>query len=446
MSSVLPIVVMAVLIGINAVFVAAEFAIIAAPRVAIRQLAEAGNRLAGVVARIQESPRLQDRYLATTQLGITGASLGLGMYGEHLLAEWIAAGLGDLGAGRWMAAHTLASLLAVAVLSYFHVVVGEIIPKGVALQRPVRTALWVAPLLRAFQWVAYPLVLVLNALGTAVLRLFGVRREGSAERFRTPEEIETIVRESQAGGKLRKTSAEVIQELIDWGNLSAGEVMVPRVRTVALPLGSTPAEVRDALRSSPFTRYPVFEDTIDRIVGVAHVKDLLRFLPKDRTLAAGDVHPVAFLPETASLERVLAGMREARSQLAVVMDEHGGTAGIVTIEDLFEEVVGAVDEERSHVPETHRDAEGRLRVLGTVRVEDLGELLGVVLEHPEVDTVSGLVLALLDRPPVVGDEVTYEEVLLRVTAVQDHGVRECVAERVEGRETEDAGGEKGAEE
>lgn len=439
MDAIIPITIMAVLIVLNALFVAAEFAIIGAPRVAVQRRAEGGSRVAATVARIQDDPRLQDRFIATAQLGITGVSLALGMYGEHLLAEWIAGWIEGVGLPRWIAAHTLATIGAVAILTYFHVVIGEMVPKGVALQRPIRTALWITPSIRIFQWATYPLVVALNSLGNAVLRAFGVRRsEGGEEQFRTAEEIETIVRESHAGGLLRRTSAEVVQELIDFGDLSAGEVMVPRVRTVAIRGGSAPEAIRAAIRDTPFTRYPVIGQDLDHITGMVHVKDLLRLLAENRPLAPADVRPVAYLPESASLERVMGGMREAGSQLAVVMDEWGGTAGIVTIEDLFEEVIGPIDEEQSDFPEIRSAAEG-LRVEGVARLEDVGERLGVALHHPEVDTVSGLVLALLERPPAVGDAVEYEEVRFRVTAVREHGVGECVVERVEGGATEQAG-------
>ncbi|HEX7239306.1 MAG TPA: hemolysin family protein, partial [Longimicrobiaceae bacterium] len=413
----------------NALFVAAEFAIVGVPRVSVERRAAAGDRVARTVLHILRDPVRQDRYIATAQLGITVASLGLGMYGEHVLAEWIghalvSAGLGDL---RWVAAHTVASVLAVAILTYFHIVIGEMVPKSLALQQPERTAMWVTRPILWMQMAVYPAILALNALGNGLLRLVGIdRQEGTGEHYRTPEELQFIVRESQAGGLLRKESAEVVQELLEWGDLTAGEVMVPRVRITGIPVGASFTEVREIVRGSPHTRYPIYRGSLDDIVGMIHIKDLFRRLRNRRSVHENDARSVPYVPETALIETVLSAMREARSQLAVVMDEHGGTAGVITLEDLFEEVVGEIEEGSAvHRPDVHRAPDGTLHVAGTVRLDEVGEELGLVLEHEEVDTVSGLVLSILDRPPTVGDAVVYDDVRFEVVTVEGHGVREA---------------------
>lgn len=421
--------IVAVLLLANALFVAAEFAIVGAPRVSVERRAASGDRVARTVLRILRDPRRQDRYIATAQLGITVASLGLGMYGEHALAEWIvgwleAAGLGEL---RWIAAHTVASILAVAVLTYFHIVVGEMVPKSLALQQPERTAMWVTAPILWLQIAVYPLIVGLNALGNGLLRLVGVNRTyATGEHFRTPEELQFIVRESQAGGMLRKESAEVVQELLDWADLTAGEVMVPRVRITGIPVGATFQDVREIVRGHPHTRYPVYRGSLDDIVGMVHVKDLFRRLRNRRSVHVRDAREVPYVPETATIDTVFEAMRRVRSQMAVVMDEHGGTAGVITLEDLFEEVVGEIEEGPAARPEIFRDTEGVLHAAGTARIEEVGEELGVVLEHEEVDTVSGLVLSILERPPAVGDAVVYDDVRFEVVAVEGHGVREAV--------------------
>ncbi|HEX8320719.1 hemolysin family protein [Longimicrobium sp.] len=426
MDKVVPIVIITVLILLNALFVAAEFAIVGAPRASIERRAAEGDAAARMVSNILKDPRRQDRYIATAQLGITVASLGLGMYGEHVLAEWIGHWLVGLGPLREAGAHTLASVLAVALLTYFHIVVGEMIPKSIALQQADKAAVWVTPPVLVVQKILYPLVIGLNALGNAVLRLAGINRYvASGEHYRTPEELQFIVRESQAGGMLRQESADVLQELLEFGDLTAGEVMIPRVHVVGIPAGATADEMLDILRSSPHTRYPVYEGSLDHITGVVHIKDILRRMPNRRALRPSEVREVPYIPETAEMDTVLAAMRRVNSQMAVVMDEHGGTAGVITIEDLFEEVVGEIEEGWVARPEIHRALDGRLLVAGTVRISQVGEELGLVLEHDEVDTVSGLVLSLLDRPPLVGDVVEYDDVRFEVTAVEGHGVSEC---------------------
>lgn len=425
-----PTLIIFVLILLNGLFVAAEFAIVGAPRATIDRLAVTGNRAARLVRHILSDPRETDRFIATAQLGITLASLGLGMYGEHLLAEWLAGRFEALGAGRWIAAHTLGSVTAVAILTYFHIVVGEMVPKSLALSRADRAVLWIAPLMRAIQFAFFPLVVLLNGIGNGVLHALGIRREeGGSETVRTPDELAYIVRESQAGGMLRRESATVVQELLEFGELTAEQVMVPRVRVVGLDLEDTGADVRSTLGRSPHSRYPVVDGDLDHIVGMLHVKDLLGGLAEGQKVANLPVRPVPFVPESAKTEEVLATMRAQRSQLVVVMDEHGGTAGIITLEDLLEEVVGELTEDKTSMAEIRKREDGKLIVAGTVRLSDAGNALNVVLEHPEVESVSGLVLALLGRPPKVGDSVDFEEAHVEVLKVRGHGVHEALIER-----------------
>jgi CBS domain containing-hemolysin-like protein len=419
--------IIAALIALNALFVASEFAIVGAPKAVIDRLARDGNWVARMVKGILENRRQQDRFIATAQLGITLASLGLGMYGEHLLADVLAGYFERLGAAQWVAAHTLGSILAIAILTYFHIVLGEMIPKSIALQRADRTVLWVAPAVKLVQLVLYPIVLALNGIGNSLLRLVGVRREQeSQEHYRHPEELAYLVRESAASGMLRTESASVVQELFEFGELTAREVMVPRVRIVGLPVGVEVEAIRATLMSSLHTRYPVYEESIDYIIGVVHVKHLLRCLSEGRALRREDIRTVPFVPVGVAVDQVLSAMTEGRSQLAVVLDEHGGTAGLVTVEDLFEEVVGSFGEDPAERPEVFHDAEGRLHVTGTLRLDEVGRALGVVLEHEEVDTAGGLVMTVLGRLPRVGDSVEYDGVRFEVAAVRRRAVEEIV--------------------
>lgn len=426
MDSLLPILIILILILLNGLFVAAEFAMVGVPRARIECLAAQGHRTARMVLRFLHDPRHQDRYIATAQLGITGASLGLGMYGEHVLAEWLSQWLEFLGTSRWIAVHGVASVLSITILTYFHIVLGEMIPKSLALLSAERTVLWITPPIRWIQIMLYPLVVGLNAIGTLILRLMGIRREFSATHFHTPQDLEYLVRESEQGGMLRAETGQVLRGLFEFGELTAGEIMVPRVRVLGLPVDASPEQITSVVRASRHTRYPVFRGDLDHIVGVIHIKDILRLTLAGKTLAENGIGQVPYVPETAELDTVLATMRRDHVQLVVVMDEHGGTAGIITLEDLFEEVVGDIEEGTSQLPDISRDAAGRLRVAGTVRLDEVGKALGVTLEHKEVDTVSGLVLMLLDRPPAVGDEVTYNRLHFEVVVVEGHGVGTCL--------------------
>ncbi len=417
------------LLLLNALFVAAEFAIVSTPRATMEQRVQEGDRMASRLLRTMTSARSQDQYIATAQIGITLASLGLGMYGEHTLTLWLEPRLELAGASRFVTVHALASVLAVTVLSYLHIFLGEMIPKGLALSHAEATARAVYWPMAAVRIVLLPLVLLLNQVGNACLRLIGVKRqENPHELFYTPEELQLVVDESRREGALRAESGLILRELFEFGDLTAGQAMVPRVGVVGLPAGAGAADVRRILADARHTRYPVFEGSLDHIVGMLHVKDLLRRLVTDEPISAADMRRLPFVPETAQLDDVLATMQRTRAHMAVVIDEHGGTAGIISLEDLFEEVVGEIDEGAPRRPALAPQPDGSVRAAGTVRLDELGRCFNLDLEHDEVESVSGLVLAQLGRPPVVGDVVEYGRIRLQVLAITGRGVREVRAE------------------
>jgi len=425
------ILVIAVLILLNAIFVAAEFAIVGAPRAAIDARAASKQPLARLVQSVLREPKRQDRYIATAQIGITVASLGLGMYGEHVLAGWILELLGRATWTQWLAAHGVASLVALAILTYFHIVLGEMVPKSLALRDAEQIVLWITPPMLWIQTLLLPLVVVLNSIGNGVLKMAGISRQTqNADQYYTSEELQLIVQESEEQGALREDAGQMLRELFAFGDRTAGEVMVPRVRISGIAVGSSAEELRTLLRGSPHTRYPVYEGDLDHIVGMYHIKDLLRLLLTNQSVTAVGARQVPVVPETSLLDDVLSTMRRDRTQIAVVIDEHGGTAGIVTLEDLFEEVVGEI-EEGSSTPGPQWDPTGRLRVPGTLRLDALGRFFELELAHEEVDSVSGLVLALLGRPPRVGDSVRYERLRIDVTAVKGRGVDEAAVSLVD---------------
>jgi CBS domain containing-hemolysin-like protein len=421
-----------ILVVLNGLFVAAEFAIVGASRATVGHLVEQGRRGAQRVSEILEDPQKQDRYIATAQIGITVASLGLGMYGEHQLAGWFERWLTPWASNPWLAAHVLASGLAVAILTYLHIVIGEMVPKALALQHAAHTALWVTPVIVALQRPLSPLVHGLNGVGNWILSLAGIRRQFGAERYHTSDELEFIIRESQEGGLLRGESGTLLRELFDFGDLTAGEVMVPRVQITGIPVGAAPDELRAIVKARAHTRYPVYSGDLDNIIGSLHIKDVFRHLIADRPVTARDARTLPYVPGPVAMDNVLAAMRRHRAQMAVVMDQHGGTAGIVTMEDLFEEVVGDIEEGHGRTSIV-RDAPDRLRVRGTVRLEEVAAALGCSLEHPKVTTVSGLVLLLLGRPAAVSDVVTWNNVRIEVTAVAGRGVSDAVIQMVAGR-------------
>ena len=415
----------AIIVGfvlLNALFVAAEFALVSAPRLAIAHRASTGDSVAARLLAILRSAARQDRYIATAQMGITIASVGLGMFGEHRLAAWIGPKIDVPGLTHALVTAGLAGIVAVTVLTFVHIVFGEMIPKSLALQRTQAVVRLVHWPMRIMFVVTYPLIAGLNLTARAALRLVGIRRQVS-EHTHTPEELELIVDESARSGALRKEAGSLVKELLGFGDLVAGQVMVPRVRVVGLPVGSTPDDVRATLRTHRHTRYPVFDGDLDHVVGLLHVKDLLRRLINDEGVSSSDVRQIPVVPVTSPLDDVLSTLERAHAHMAVVIDEHGGTAGIVSIEDLMEEVVGEIDEGVPESPPLVRAADGSVTAAGTVRLDELGQWLNVALEHEEVESVSGLVLARLGRPANVGDVIDYGPIRLQVTATSGRGVR-----------------------
>jgi magnesium and cobalt exporter, CNNM family len=425
----MPIAIIVLLVLANGLFVAAEFAIVGAPRASVEHMVTQGSRLARRVLRILENPRLQDRYIATTQVGITAASLGLGMYGEHWLADHIATALEPLGASRWIAAHTVASVVAVAVLTYLHIVIGEMVPKALALQGAQRTAIYLTPFVEVLERVLMPVIVPLNATANGLLHLFGIRRQQvEGERYHTAEELQYIVQESQEGGMLRGEAGQILSDLFEFGDRTAGEAMVPRVLLTGIPVGCEPDELRAIVRSQAHTRYPVYSGDLDHIIGSMHIKEVLRHLISNRAVTARDARELPYVPGPAAIDQVLAAMRRYRAQMAVVMDQHGGTAGLVTMEDLFEEVVGDIEEGRGRAAIV-REPNGGVRVRGTVRLDEISKTLDWPLEHDRVTTISGLVLLLLGRPAQQGDVVTWKDARIEVATVVGRGVGEALVRR-----------------
>ena len=414
-----------VLVLINGIFVAAEFALLAAPRPGLERRAKSGDRFARRVITLLTSPAAQDRYIATAQLGITLASLGLGMYGEHALSTLLEPYVGHVPA---IGGAALAGTIAIGVLTLAHIVLGEMVPKGVALQHPEPVARFTAIPMRLTLVLLYPLVKLSNTAAWFFLRILGITRHANVrDRLYTPEELQLIVEESHHGGAIRAESGEIVRELFEFGELTASQVMVPRVRIVGIPLGATPADIRQIVAQRNHTRYAVYDGDLDHIVGMLHVKDLLRRLMQNDPVIAADVRRVPVVPETAALDDVLAAMQRTHAHMAVVVDEHGGTAGLVTIEDLFEEVVGEIDEGVPVAPALQAQPDGSVEVAGTVRLDELGQHFHLDLEHEDVDSVSGLVLARLGRPPSVGDVVEYDRIRLEVTATTGRGVKQARA-------------------
>ena len=406
----------AVLVAANALFVAAEFSLVAARRTRIEAMIRRGDRRAMAARAVMQNIT---RFISGTQLGITLTSLGLGWIGEPALAEPI---------GRWFAAlpsplatiatHGVAVSLAFVLITYLHVVLGELVPKSLALLYPEALGRWLARPLTLFTTVTNPFIWLLNNSATGLTRLFGARPMSERERVHSPEEILMLVEQSRQTGGLGSQDARMIAGVFEFSEKNAREVMTPRTQMVALPLTLAIADAADRVAAAGRSRYPVYRDSLDDIVGTVHAKDILRAL---RGAAGGTLEsilrPPLLVPGTREVEDVLADMKRQKVHLAIVLDEYGGTAGLVTMEDLLEEIVGQIYDEYDRpeaVTATGAAATPASVVTGGTEVADVNRAYGLQIDDTDYTTIGGVVFGALGRLPKVGDRVELAGATLEV--------------------------------
>ncbi len=435
MSYLVPSLLILLLVVLNGLFVAAEFAIVASRKARIDALATQGKSGARQVQQTLASIPNQDRYIAVAQVGISLAGIGLGMYGEHSIAGWLYGPLERLGGLAEGLAHTIGTLLAVAVLTYLHVVIGEMIPKAMALQAPESTARRIAQLMRVFGLLLAPLVWFLNSIGNLCLRLLGVPVAGHGRHY-SVRELEQLVDESFESGAVADRQHELIDNIFSFGERVAAQLMTPRTRVVGLELSSSPEEVLTTIEEG-YSRLPVYQGDLDHIVGILHVKDFIKASISGQPFELAKLMRRApRVPEQLPAETLLKAFKRLKVHIAVVMNEYGGTAGIVTLEDLLEEVMGDLQDEFDDAEGRVRELEpGRLLTPGDVLIAEMNRDYGLKLSEARSETLGGLVVDELGRAPEVGDEVRLEDVTLRVEAIEGLAVRELIVILPEREET-----------
>lgn len=413
MNDVVGVLLVLVLVFLNAFFVAAEFALVKIRQTRLSELSSEGGRRARVAESMAKS---LDAYLSATQLGITMASLGLGWVGEPALSHLLRPPLHLMGLESDTALHTASALVAFVVITFLHIVLGELAPKSLAIQRTEGTVLNIAYPLRWFSAVFRPIIWLFNTAALAVLRLFDIQPATEAQLAHSEEELRMIITASQAGGHIDEVEQTIMRRALTFGEHSVGDIMVPRTEMAALPAPVAIEEAMEEVAQSNHTRYPVYEDDMDDTIGYVHVKDLYR-APRDqpvRTL----LRPIGFISETASIEIALQRFQSTRTPLAIVVDEHGGTAGIVTIQDVIEELIGVVQDEFDHeAPVVEPVDGGGYSVDGGARLDYLEEAVGLQLEDEGFPTLGGRVFEQLQRRPRVGDEVEVGNFRARVLEV-----------------------------
>ena len=388
-----------VLILLNAFFVAAEYGLVTARRTRIMELHHGGDRRARDVLRITSDP---PRFIAAMQLGVTLTSLGIGALGEHALTK----------AFDPLMATAIAIALAYLILTFFHVVLGELVPKGVALGHSERTALTVSSPVRAFFAIARPLIWVLQRSTEVVLRWLGQQPPGAGDDVLSEAELRMLVSRSTQGGEIEQQEQEMLYKVFDFADKDAADVMVPRPEVVALSIDLPPEQALEAVMEAPFTRYPVYRGDLDDVVGVLHVRDLFHAL-RDRGMEQVQiediVRPAHIVPETKDLAALLTEFRRTNQHMAIVVDEYGEVEGIVTLEDLLEEIVGEIEDEFDLPDESVEQIDDdTIKIDGTFPIDDFNERFHTDLPAEDYHTVAGFVFGLLGRQPEVGDDVSHD--------------------------------------
>jgi CBS domain containing-hemolysin-like protein len=420
---VLPIVVIIALVIVNGVFVAAEFALVGARRSRLQTLAEAGNRPARWLLGVFDRPAGKDGYIAIAQLGITLASIGLGMYGEPAVAGWLYGPFEDFGLSN-AAAHTVGFIIALSAITYMHVVFGEMIPKALALQAPEMVSLRVNPVMRVFGLVFRPMVAVLNAAALGLMRLLRIPEPDQRLALYTSAELAIVTDETASSGQLGDMQRSLIRNVFDLDERTAEELMTSRSRIEALDIETPSEEIVARVTASGRSRYPVIDGSLDRVVGVLHIKDFIRARQRGGPLTLRElVRPIPTIASTASAEQVLDRFRRDRTHAAMIVDEHGGTLGIVTMDDVIADVMDDDAHSADSAPLRHDD--GSLSLDGEVTLNELEDDHGIVITNREVTTIAGIVLATTSTIPPVGTTVTVQGHDLTVEEVRGRKIT-CV--------------------
>jgi CBS domain containing-hemolysin-like protein len=416
----------AVIVAANGFFVAAEYGLVTVRRTRMQELDAQGNKSARRVLRLLEVP---PRFISAIQLGVTLSSLGLGAIGEPVVSRLLRRPL-DLLPASWhtSVATTISVIVAFTILSYFHVVMGEIVPKSFTLQHPERVALVAAGPINVFHAVFRPFIWVLVRSSAAVLRWFGVTASSGITLVHSEEELKMLVTASREKGVLEEDEQAMLHKVFEFADKDAVDVMVPRPDVVAVPVGLPVPELLRLVLSHPFTRYPVYEGELDDIVGVLHVRDLFSAL-HERGMQNVDVRSILrdaiMVPETKPLDELLAEFQRTSNHLAIVVDEYGSVEGLVTLEDLLEEIVGEIGDEFD-LPDAgvRRIGRGRVRLVGSFPIDDFNERFGKHLPVDDYHTVGGFVFGELGRMPRVGDTVMFDGARFEVSAIDGPRIRE----------------------
>lgn len=427
---VLGLVAVVLLVVANGLFVATEFAYVAVRRTRVEQLAGQGQARARVLLGALKE---LDHYIAATQLGITMSSLALGWIGEPALGRLVDPLLHDLlgGAGGEAVTRTASFLIAFTVITSLHIVLGELAPKTIALSRSEATALWVAAPIAVFSRIFRPFIWTLNQCGRLVVRPLGIRSGGGHGEHLDTEELEIVIEASARAGLLSSSELSLARRALEFGEIQADQIMVPRTELVAIEAGADLDGVIRLVADSAHARFPVYDEDLDHVIGVLEAKDLLPLVRSGEGSWRSLVRPAFAVPETVTVEDAVQTMRANEVRILVLVDEHGGTAGILTADEVLYRLLGRWlagpgGEGRERVRQL---STGNLLLSGLALVGDVEDAIGAEISSDDYDTVGGFLMAQLGRIPAVGDTVDVPGYRFRVTAMDGRRVDRVLVER-----------------
>jgi putative hemolysin len=415
-----------ILIGFNALYVAAEFATISARRSRVVFLAEEEeNRAAQLLLPFIEDVQQLDTYVAACQIGITVSSLVLGFYGQATISSALAPYLVQLGGVSDIAAASIAATVVLAFLTTLQVVMGELVPKNIGIRYPEQLAMLTVRPLRWSLFLFRPLIWFFNGSGQLILRLFGITTSTAHVHIHAPEEILMLVEESGAGGLLDREERRLLENTLRLRGLVARQVMIPRTRMFTASVNESVNDLLVILAESPYSRLPLYEDSIDNIVGLIHLKDLFCLQQQTDIQSVRSVmRQIRFVFENTPADEVFVTLQNQQYNMAIVLDEYGGTAGMVTLEDLVEEIFGELQDEFDvELPVIQVRSDNRIVVRGDTLISDLNDWLDLYLDSAEVDTIGGLVLSEAGRVPDAREEIAIGDLTLRVEEMDGKAIK-----------------------
>ena len=410
--------VIALLLLSNGFFVASEFAMVSVRKTRMAQLAKEGNFNAKIAMNALKD---LDKFIAAVQLGVTISSIGLGWVGEGTLVRMVEPLFGFLPANHQLAAaHTVSVTIAFSMLTVLHVVIGELMPKAIALQYPERTSLFIATPMQFLTKLFNPVILMLNGFGNLLLRILKVPLSNSSHLAHSTEELNMLINASYNEGVLNETEKEMLQNVFKFSDLNAKQVMVPRTDMACIPSDITFQELNEMTVESQYTRYPVYEENMDHISGIIHVKDLYGLALKKQEFSIEKLlRPVLLVPETINMDNLVREFKKRQGQMAIVIDEFGGTSGLITLEDVLEEIFGEVQDEfdadeEADIKEISLD---HYQANAMMRIDEIAEFFEFEIEDEDVDTIGGLVVKELGRIAEIGDTVEIKDLKFTVTEI-----------------------------